>query len=157
MVEQGRLLAGRLPSGHRWSWREQRATALLHHGAEAAAEVVLAARGGGVLLADGTAATPLVWHLCAVRRRPGYDAGPPDVTETLVTLMEDHDYDLVLLVAPDLPWEPDGVRDDPEGREDAFAQYAALVPAAVVVSGQDRLAQAVAAVSALMGDTIGEA
>ena len=35
------------------------------------------------LLADGTAATPLVWHMCAVRSRPGYDAGDTTVTEEL--------------------------------------------------------------------------
>ena len=32
-------------------------------------------------MADGTAATPLVWHLCAVRSRPRYDAGDAEVTE----------------------------------------------------------------------------
>jgi nicotinamide riboside kinase len=148
--EQGRLLAQRLPPGHPWSWREQRATSLMHRAAEAAAEVVLAAGGAGVLLADGTTATPLVWHLCAVRRRPGYDAGPPDLAEELVTPVEQAPYDLVLLTAPDLPWEPDGIRDDPQGRDEAFEQYCALYPQAVVIRGDQRLPQATRAVSALL-------
>lgn len=122
----------------------------MHQAAEAAAEVVLAATGPGILLADGTAATPLVWHLCAVRRRPGYDAGTAEVTEELVTAVEGAGYDLVLLAAPDLPWQPDGIRDDPDGREDAFGQYLTLYPHAVVIRGDDRLQQATRAVSALL-------
>lgn len=145
--EQGRLLAQRLPPGHAWTWREQRATSLMHRGAQAAAEVVLEAQGGGVLLTDGTAATPLVWHLGAVRRRPGYDAGPSWVTEQLVEAVEAGEYDLLLLTAPDLPWEPDGVRDDPQGRDAAFAQYEALFPHAQVILGDGRLQQATRAVS----------
>jgi nicotinamide riboside kinase len=150
VVEQGRLLAERLPAGHPWSYREQLATSRLHLGAEAAADCVLAASGGGILIADGTAVTPLVWHLCAVRRRPRYDAGPPEVVEELVTAVESAQYDLLLLTAPDLPWEPDGIRDDPDGRHEAFEQYLTLLPGAVVVSGEQRLQQATVAVSAVL-------
>lgn len=153
IAEQGRLLAERLPPGHPWSWREQRATSLLHQGAEAAAEVVLRAEGGGVLLADGTAATPLVWHLCAVRSRPHYGAGDAEVTEELAGAVAQTEYDLVLVTAPDLPWEPDGIRDDPAGRDAAFEQYCALFPDAVVIRGEDRLRQATAAVSAVLPTT----
>lgn len=120
----------------------------MHQAAEAAAEVVLA--GDGILLADGTTATPLVWHMCAVRARPHYDAGDAEVTERLAAAVTDADYDLVLITAPDLPWEADGVRDDPEGREAAFEQYRALFPDAVVISGEGRLQQATAAVSAVL-------
>lgn len=148
VAEQGRLLAQRLPTGHPWSWREQCATSLMHRAAEAAAEVVL--QGQGILLADGTAATPLVWHLCAVRSRPGYDAGSEGVTEELAAAVAEATYDLVLVTAPDLPWEPDGIRDDPDGRDAAFEQYLALFPAAVVIRGEDRLQQATAAVSAVL-------
>lgn len=152
--EQGRLLAERLPAGHQWSHHEQLATSLMHRAAEAAAEVVLAASGpAGVLLVDGTAATPLVWHMCAVRDRPGYDAGPPQVTEQLVAAVQQADYDLVLITAPDIPWEADGVRDDPHGRERAFEVYRSLFPAAVVVSGPDRAESAERVVAALL--TIG--
>lgn len=86
----------------------------MHRGAQAAAGVGVEAQGGGVLLTDGTAAT-LVWHLGAVQRRPGYGAGPSWVTEQLVEAVEAGEYDLLLLTALDLPWEPDGVRDDPRG------------------------------------------
>jgi nicotinamide riboside kinase len=151
VAEQGRLLAQRLPAGHAWSFREQLATAWMHRGAEAAAEVVLRAQPGpGVLLADGTSATPLIWHLGAVRDRPGYDAGPPEVAEQLLTEVQSVDYDAVLLVAPDLPWRADGIRDDPQGREAAFQQYQLLFPEAAVISGEDRQGQARALVSRLL-------
>jgi hypothetical protein len=98
------------------------------------------------LIADGTAATPLVWHMSAVRHRPGYDAGPPSITEELAGALEAATYDVVLLTAADLPWVADGIRDDPDGRDDAFEVYRTLYPDAVVISGEDRLAQARAAV-----------
>jgi nicotinamide riboside kinase len=146
--EQGRILAESLPPGHPWSHHEQQATSLLHQGAEAAAEVVLRATDpDGVLLADGNAATPLVWHLCAIEARPGYVAGPPGVTDDLGSAVAAVDYDLVLLVAPDLPWEPDGIRDDPSGREAAFAHYRRLYPRAVVIDGRERERDARAVVS----------
>lgn len=151
VTEQGRLLAERLPAGHAWSYREQLATALMHRGAEAAAVVVLRAQPDpGVLLADGTSATPLVWHLGAVRERPAYDAGPPEVAEQLLTEVQSATYDAVLLVAPDLPWRADGIRDDPHGRQAAFEQYQLLFPDAVVISGGDRVEQAEAVVSRLL-------
>ena len=151
VAEQGRLLAERLPPGHPWSHREQVATSLLHTGALFAAQTVLAAgHHAGVVLADGSCATPLIWHMGAVRRRPGYDAGTPDVTEQLLAAAESEDYDLVLLVAPDIPWEPDGVRDDPDGRDAAFGDYRSLLPEAVVVSGPDRCELARTHVSALL-------
>lgn len=146
IAEQGRLLAERLPAGHPWSWREQRATSLMHQAAEAAAEVVL--QGEGILLADGSAATPLVWHMCAVRTRPGYDAGDATITEELLAAVAD--YDLVLITAPDLPWVADGIRDDPEGRDAAFQDYRTLFPDAVVIRGENRLEQALAAVSGVL-------
>lgn len=144
VAEQGRLLAEALPPGHPWSFREQRATSLSHQGAEAVAQVTLRAQhGSGVVLCDGTAATPAVWHLCAMRRRPGYEAGPPEVTEQLLAAAA-QPYDVVLLLAPDLPWEADGVRDDPHGRQEAFEEYARLYPEAVIVRGHDRREQALA-------------
>ncbi len=94
------------------------------------------------LIADGTAATPLVWHMSAVRHRRAYDAGPPSIVEELVSAVESARYDLVLLMAPDLPWVADGVRDDPESRDDAFELYRTLYPEAVVIAGVDRVEQA---------------
>jgi nicotinamide riboside kinase len=149
--EQGRLLAEQLPAGHRWSYREQCATSLLHQGAEAAAAVVLdAVAPGGILIADGSAATPLVWHLGAVRSRPRYEAGPQQVTEVLLDAAQDAAYDAVFITAPDLLWEADGVRDDPAGRDSAFEHYRMLFPQALVIRGDDRLEQAQAVVSGLL-------
>lgn len=138
--EQGRLLAQMLPAGHAWSFREQIATSLMHQGAQAAAEVVLrATSGGGVLLCDGTVATPAVWHLCACTARPGYDSGAESFTQTLLAAVDANAYDLTMLLAPDIPWEPDGIRDDPGGRDQAFERYRRLYPDAVVVAGPQRL------------------
>ncbi len=146
--EQGRALAADLPAGHVWSWREQQATSLMHQGAQARAELLLdQLPPPTALIADGTAGTPLVWHMCAVRRRPHYDAGPPEVTEDLVTAVEKADYDVVLLTRPDLSWVADGIRDDPDGRDVAFEIYQTLYPEAVVIAGEQRLEQAIAALS----------
>lgn len=103
------------------------------------------------LIADGTPATPLVWHMSAVRHRPQYDAGPASITEELVAALEAAEYDLVLLTAPDLPWVADGIRDDPDGRDDAFELYRTLYPDAIVIAGDNRLGQAQSAVGALPG------
>ncbi|MEI2786466.1 MAG: AAA family ATPase [Candidatus Nanopelagicales bacterium] len=146
--EQGRALAADLPAGHVWSWREQLATSLMHQGAQARAELLLdQTPPPTALIADGTAGTPLVWHMCAVRRRPHYDAGPPEVTEDLVTAVEKADYDVVFLTTPDLPWVADGIRDDPDGRDTAFEIYRTLYPKAVVIAGEQRLELAMAALS----------
>jgi len=151
VAEQGRALAHQLPAGHPWSYREQVATSRLHRGARAAAEVVLAARAdGAVLICDGTCATPLVWHVCASRNRPGYELGPPEVTEELLAAVVEDTYDLLLLTAADIPWVPDGIRDDPDGRPAAFEEYRMLLPDAVVIEGPDRLAAAEEVVSDLL-------
>lgn len=145
--EQGRLLAQDLPAGHVWSWREQQTTSLMHQASEARAGLLLDLEPSPTaLIADGTAATPLVWHMSAVRHRRTYHAGPPEITEALVQAMESATYDVLLLTAPDIPWEADGIRDDPDGREDAFELYRSLYPQAVVVAGDARLQQAQAAV-----------
>ncbi len=151
VAEQGRILAGRLPPGHPWSYREQVATSRMHRGAEAAANVVMrASQEPGVLLLDGTAMTPLVWHMCAMAARPGYDAGSSEVTEELLAAAQSDTYDRVLLLSPDLPWQADGVRDDPGGRRRAFAHYRSLLPQADIIEGADREQQAQGCVSALL-------
>ncbi len=147
VVEQGRLLAEALGSGHVWGWREQQVTSLMHQAAEAQTSLLLDQRQGATaLIADGAAVTPLVWHMCAVRNRHGYDRGRPAITEELLEAVEKACYDVVLLTRPDIAWVPDGIRDDPDGREDAFAIYHTLYPDAVVISGEDRLRQAKAAI-----------
>lgn len=150
--EQGRALAEQLPPGYPWSYREQLATSRMHQGAEAAAAVVMRAHSdAGVLLCDGSPATPAVWHICAMRSRSGYDGGDPDVTRELLDAAA-QPYDLVLLLAPDLPWEPDGVREDPEGRDDAFEEYRRLYPDAAIISGSDRIEPAIRLVEKALAD-----
>lgn len=149
--ERGRALAQELPAGHVWTWREQQVTSLMHRAASARTGLLLDQRPGFTsLIADGTAATPLVWHMSAVRHRPTYDGGPPEVTESLVAAMEADHYDVLLLTAPDIPWVADGIRDDPGGRDDAFEVYRTLHPEAVVIAGGDRLAQAQAVLGGLL-------
>lgn len=150
VAEQGRVLATRLPQGHPWSFTEQLATSAMHVGAEAQERSVLLANGGDVLIADGTTATPVVWHLCAVANRPGYDAGPAQVTDELLAAVDPSAYDLILLLAPDLEWVADGVRDDPFGRDEAFTVYQRLLPSAVVVRGPARMSDAMRSVSAAL-------
>lgn len=151
IVEQGRLLAEQLPPGYPWSFREQLATSLMYRAAEAVAEVVLRAHGEpGVLLSDGGPSTPLVWHLRAVRTRPGYQAGPGEVAEQLLTAVESTTYDLIILTAPDIAFEADGIRDDPHGRQDAFEQYRMLFPHAALIAGDHREEQARTVVSTLL-------
>ncbi|MBC6994928.1 ATP-binding protein [Neolewinella lacunae] len=54
-------------------------------------------------------------------------------------------YDLTLLCAPDLPWEPDPLREAPDQatRLALFARYRELLPEAHVISGEERLERAV--------------
>jgi len=56
-------------------------------------------------------------------------------------------YDLVFLCSPDLPWQPDPLREAPDedARQSLFHRYSALLPDAIVVSGPDRVAAALAA------------
>jgi nicotinamide riboside kinase len=146
--EQGRALALDLPLGHAWGWREQRTTSLMHQAEEARQGLLLDLRTPPTaLIADGTAATPLVWHMSAVRQRRSYDGGPPSIVEELLAAVEAIRYDVVLLMTPDLPWVPDGIRDDPDGRDQAFELYQTLYPEAVVVAGEDRFEQAQEAVT----------
>ena len=64
--------------------------------------------------------------------------------------MVEDTYDLLLLTAADIPWVPDGIRDDPDGRPAAFEEYRMLLPDAVVIEGPDRLAAAEEVVSDLL-------
>lgn len=67
------------------------------------------------------------------------------VPESIARAVADRHYDLVLLCAPDLVWEPDPLREapDPMVRETLFKRYRQLLTNARVISGKDRLGQAV--------------
>ncbi|MTB53538.1 AAA family ATPase [Lewinella sp. W8] len=60
-------------------------------------------------------------------------------------------YDLVLLCSPDLPWEPDPLREAPdtETRWDLFEAYQKIIGSHRVIAGAQRVAQALAAVRAM--------
>lgn len=57
-------------------------------------------------------------------------------------------YDLTLLCAPDLPWRYDVLREhpDPTARQELFQRYRNRLPHATVISGSDRIGQALAAI-----------
>lgn len=73
----------------------------------------------------------------------------------VVRMTEERPYALWLLCSPDIPWEPDPLRENPHDRDRLFTRYAEMLRALgkpfVVVSGDRdaRLAQAVAAVEAM--------
>lgn len=56
---------------------------------------------------------------------------------------EERSYDLILLCAPDLPWQPDLLREapDPKARQQLFIRYQNLLPGkpTVVIRGNARL------------------
>ena len=61
-------------------------------------------------------------------------------------------YDLTLLCAPDLPWEPDPLREapDPAQREALFTRYRELLPEAVIIQGENRLEEAIRVVTSMI-------
>lgn len=140
VAEAGRILGDALPGGHQWTGADQRATQLMHVGALAAADAVAHAqaraqkRDLAVVVCDGTAITPAVWHRQALIERPGYEGGPPElgtaITDTAIS--DAASYDLTLLLAPDLPAEPDPLRDNPCGRADALLAHEQLLAEAGV-------------------------
>ena len=56
----------------------------------------------------------------------------------------DKNYDLTLLCAPDLPWQEDRLREhpDPIARQALFQRYRDRLPRARLISGADRIGQA---------------
>jgi nicotinamide riboside kinase len=76
----------------------------------------------------------------------------PWITKMLV----DHKPDHSILCSPDIPWEPDPLREDPHGRDQLFAiheqELNALNRSCTVVHGDpgQRLRMAIAAVDALL-------
>lgn len=75
-----------------------------------------------------------------------YGAVDPSVLEAT----RSRHYDTVLLCMPDLPWEPDPLREAPnfEDRMMLFGHYRTLFPKAYVVNGQDRVRQSLSIVCA---------
>lgn len=66
------------------------------------------------------------------------------VPETFSRAVAERRYDLVLLCAPDLPWEPDPLREAPEpgARQYLFDRYRKLLPDARIISKTHRPEQA---------------
>ena len=57
-------------------------------------------------------------------------------------------YDVTLLCAPDLPWRRDTLREHPEpaARQELFQLYRSRLPYATIISGSDRIRQALTAI-----------
>ena len=66
--------------------------------------------------------------------------------DSVLTACTNRKYDLTLLCAPDLPWVYDPLREhlEEEARWRLFDRYRKLLPAAVAVSGANRIDQAMA-------------
>ena len=64
--------------------------------------------------------------------------------DSVLTACVEREYDLTLLCAPDLPWVYDPLREHPkeDTRWKLFDRYRKLLPGAVVISGADRIDQA---------------
>jgi nicotinamide riboside kinase len=79
------------------------------------------------------------------------------VPDTLKMMLERQQIDLYLLCYPDLPWEPDPLREHPQQRLILFEMYEKMLlqlgwPFEIVTgTGQDRLELAVKAVTANIG------
>lgn len=73
--------------------------------------------------------------------------------EDVVRAVKERPYDLILLCTPDLPWEPDPLREAPDGRErqSLFNRYGELRPDAHIISKAHRLEQAMGFVQAVVG------
>lgn len=135
-----------------------------------AARAYLTERDGNYTEAD----LPLIWSAqCAAEdeaRNSGAsfvvcDTGPEvihiwakvkygRVPEDIVRAVKERPYDLVLLCAPDLPWEPDPFREAPDvqERQSLFVRYRELLQGAHVINEAHRLEQAMGLVEAVIKD-----
>ncbi len=70
--------------------------------------------------------------------------------------IKNHPYDLYLLCYPDLPWEPDPLRENPDNREELFRLYkqeleTRRLPFSIIRGmGQERLQKAIQAVENIL-------
>lgn len=82
-------------------------------GLQAAAEDEAAGRSSGLLICDTSLLVVRIWSEVRFGR-----CHPSIIQEE-----ESRRYDLILLTAADLPWEPDPLREHPEGRQHLFSLY----------------------------------
>jgi nicotinamide riboside kinase len=70
------------------------------------------------------------------------------VNATVLDAVYSRQYDLQLLCKPDIPWYPDPLRETPDDndRRRLYDRYSILLPAAVIIEGTDRVAQAMTSV-----------
>ena len=107
---------------------------------------------------------PAIWEAqrqleeTALAERPSYlicDTGPEvihvwsevkygHVARSVREAVASRQYDVTLLCAPDLPWVPDPLRETPDLKQrwELFERYRVLLPGATVITGPDRVAQA---------------
>ena len=98
-----------------------------------------------LLICDTTALVCKIWAEVRYQHCPA----------ELLALYQPQDYALHLLTRPDMPWEPDPLRENPNDRDALFDLYEADLKASgaryIIVSGKqaERLAVALAAVAEL--------
>lgn len=111
------------------------------------AEDTAAEKASGMLICDTSLLVIRIWS----EVRFGRCDAEISIEEEL------REYDLYLLPFPDLPWEPDPLREHPKGRESLFQlYYRALLrksnPFAVITgSGEQRMRKAEVQVSQILG------
>jgi len=61
-------------------------------------------------------------------------------------------YDLILLCTPDLPWQPDPLRETPDEKDRwaLYDRYRNLLPAAQIICGEDRVAKGLALINSCL-------
>ena len=104
--------------------------------AQLAAEEEARASGASVVVCDTGPEVIRIWA------EVKYGRCPASVADAFQT----RHYDLTLLCVPDLPWQPDPLREAPDRkyRDLLFQKYRAILPHAHVVAGTDRVAAALA-------------
>lgn len=76
-----------------------------------------------------------------------------EVNQKLIKQLEENNYDYYFICYPDLPWEPDPLRENPEIRQELLEMYIEEVKSKkipyTIIKGKNRLEQAVKKIKAL--------
>ncbi|PPK86253.1 nicotinamide riboside kinase [Neolewinella xylanilytica] len=97
--------------------------------------------GASTLICDTGPEVIYIWSLVKFGR----------VAPAVEDAMRSRCYDLTLLCTPDLPWEADALREAPDANDRwaLFERYRTLLPHAIIIRGDDRIRQALQAVSGI--------
>lgn len=104
-----------------------------------AAEDRATAEGTSYVICDTGPEVIQIWSLVK------FGQVPTPVTEAVRERL----YDLTFLCAPDLPWQADPLRESPDlaTRQSLFQRYERLLPEALIIRGEERVSQALRALS----------